>query len=323
MANKSYRAASESAAVIPQSWLGVLKLSGSDRVEWLQAMISNDVEKLVAGKGCYAAHLNAQGKLVAQMNVLLDTDSILVITECASAARLAEVFDKLIIMEDVVVEDLSSSMESLVVMGPQAKEILESWLGEPLHLDDEFQHRRIAGYHVVRIDAGFEVWMRSEILSDAMNALGRNGAVAMDQPTWNVLRVESGHPLYGVDIDETTTLPEIGERGIRYDKGCYIGQEVVAKIKYLGHVNRRLMGFICEGETLPLQHAVIRSGGKDVGYITSSVVSPRMGKIISMGFVNRVAAVAGTPVEVVSGDATIVATVSELPFIPSSTRASD
>src|SRR5207248_2164550 len=107
-------------------------------------------------------------------------------------------------------------------------------------------------------------------------------------------RVEAGLPLYGIDIDDTTVLPELGERGIRYDKGCYIGQEVVAKIKYLGHVNRRFMGFVCDGSIPPPSGSAVRSSGKQVGYITSSVISPAVGKPIALGFVNRVAATAGT-----------------------------
>lgn len=314
---ESYNAAVDTAAFLPQDWIGVLKLTGPDRIDWLQGMISNDVEKLVPGQGCYAAHLNAQGKLIAQIVVLIESDAILLITERASASRLAEVFDKLIIMEDVRVENLSAAFVSLLVLGPKGQSVLEAWFGEPLQLNEEFQHREISGYAVVRTGCGYEVWMPSELLAEATGALKQRGAVAIDASTWNVLRVEAGLPLYAVDIDETTTLPEIGERGIRYDKGCYIGQEVVAKIKYLGHVNRRLMGLVCDGETPPQPQSMIQSGGKDVGYITSSVKSPRVGKPIALGFVSRAAAVAGNRVDVV-GEFRVSAVVSELPFIPAS-----
>jgi folate-binding protein YgfZ len=130
-------------------------------------------------------------------------------------------------------------------------------------------------------------------------------------------------PIYGTDIDDSTTLPELGEKGIRYDKGCYIGQEVVARIKYIGHVNRRFMGFVCDGESVPAPGSVVRSGGKDAGYITSGVVSPKLGKAIALGFVSRLAAVSGTPVELVSGELKRTASVSELPFIPSATWSED
>jgi aminomethyltransferase len=97
----------------------------------------------------------------------------------------------------------------------------------------------------------------------------------------------------------------------------------VARIKYIGHVNRRFMGFISDGETVPQRGSVVRSGGKDVGYITTSVVSPQMEKAIALGFVNRVAAVSGTPVELVSGETRVASKVSELPFIPSATWSAD
>ena len=123
-------------------------------------------------------------------------------------------------------------------------------------------------------------------------------------------------PVYGIDIDETTTLPELGERGISYDKGCYIGQEVVAKIKYLGHVNRRFVGFTCGGGNPPESRSIVRVSGKDVGYVTTGVVSPGLGKPIALGFVNRAASVPGTPVELITKEGTVSAEVTALPFLP-------
>jgi folate-binding protein YgfZ len=125
-----------------------------------------------------------------------------------------------------------------------------------------------------------------------------------------------GLPVYGIDIDETTTLPELGPRGISYDKGCYIGQEVVAKIKYIGHVNRRFVGFLCEGSIPPELRAAVQWNGKEAGYVTTAVFSPGLGKPIALGFVNRAAAEPGTVVELLGKGHSIRATTASLPLLP-------
>jgi folate-binding Fe-S cluster repair protein YgfZ len=111
-------------------------------------------------------------------------------------------------------------------------------------------------------------------------------------------------------------MPELGERGIHYEKGCYIGQEVVARVKYIGHVNRRFVGMVAEIPELPEIRSTVLKEGKDVGYVTTSLLSPGIGKPIALGFVNRLAAAAGTNIELVGQHTTVPATVVNLPFVP-------
>jgi len=287
-------------------------------------MVTNDVEKLLPGQGAYAAHLNAQGKMVAQMTILADADVLWLALETSNVRKLSEVLDRMIVMEDVQSEDHSSSFESIAVIGPAAGSVLESWLGEPLRLNHAYDHREfVKCSRIVRDDLGYTVWADVSKVNAILDGLVAAGAIPIEETTWNIVRTEAGLPIYGVDIDDTTTLPELGEKGIRYDKGCYIGQEVVARIKYIGHVNRRFMGFITNADQLPARGSAVQVGGKDVGYITTSVLSPHLEKAIALGFVNRVAAVSGTSVELVSGESRIASTVSELPFIPSATWSAD
>jgi folate-binding protein YgfZ len=323
--SKFYQAAHHEAAVLKQPWnRGILRLSGPERISWLQGMVTNDVEKLRPGQGAYAAHLNAQGKLVAQMKTLVDSDVVWLATEASNVKKLGEVLDRMIVMEDVQCEDHSGDFELIAVIGPKSGLILESWLGEPLNLGAEYDHRAHSKCRrIVRDELGYTIWADAAKADAVLEELIAAGATPIDEATWNVIRTEAGLPIYGTDIDDSTTLPELGEKGVRYDKGCYIGQEVVARIKYIGHVNRRFMGFVCEGEDVPVPGSVVRSGGKDAGYITSGVVSPKRGKAIALGFVNRLAAVSGTPVELISGEIKLAATVSELPFIPSATWSAD
>jgi len=287
-------------------------------------MVTNDVEKLRPGQGAYAAHLNAQGKIIAHMRILVDADVVWLMTETPNVKKLGEVLERMIVMEDAQSEDHSANFESIAVIGPGSGSVLESWLGEPLNLSKEYDHRKfLKCERIVRDELGYTVWADASNSVAVLGGITAAGATAIDEAAWNVIRTEAGLPIFGIDIDDTTTLPELGEKGIRYDKGCYIGQEVVARIKYIGHVNRRFMGFVCDGEKLPERGSVVRSNNKDVGYVTSSVVSPTVGRAIALGFVNRVAAVSGTPVDLVSGESRVESTVSELPFIPSATWSAD
>ena len=317
MFREYYKAAREDAALVEKDWYGIVRLTASERVPWLQGMVTNDVQKLTSGQGCYAAHLTPQGKMVAHMLILADEDCLWLVLERAVIPRLVAAFDKLLIMEDVQVIDESSGSEPITILGiigPKAKTVLESWLEEPLNLDGLYSHRRIGEQRIVVTNLGYDVWVRSAVADKALRALGHSGATAIDHGTWDVLRTELGWPIFGVDIDETTTMPELGEHGINYDKGCYVGQEVVAKVKYIGHVNRRFVGLIIDGEVLPEMRSPIRKGDKEVGYITTSLFSPRLNKPIALGFVARAAYAPGTLVEIITQGRTIGAIISELPF---------
>jgi folate-binding protein YgfZ len=314
MLQEHYKAARQAAAIVEKDWIGALLFRGTERASWLQGMVSNDVLKLAVGQGCYAANLNAQGKLVAPMTILMDEESIWAGVERTCIEKLASAFDRLIIMEDVQLQNVSNEYEVLGVVGPAAGNVLESWLGEPLHLNSLYDHRQFPECRVVRGELGYDVWIRREISDKALRAIAGSGAVAIARGVWDVLRTEVGLPVYGVDIDETTTLPELGEQGISYDKGCYIGQEVVARIKYIGHVNRRFVGFVCESQDLPEIQAKVLLNNKDVGYVTTSLVSPGIGKPIALGFVSRAAAAPGTAVEIAGAERTVSARVSSLPF---------
>lgn len=307
-------AARNHAAVYRQDWMGLLKLTGPERQTWLQGMVSNEVEKLAPGQGCYAAHLNAQGKVVAQMIVLVEEEETWLLLEKAATQKLAAVFDKLIIMEDVQVRDASEEYTFLGLTGPATHSVLQRWTGQAFEQTPLYNHRALGSGRICFTDLGCDVVVPRETGEEAFRSLVGAGAVEIDRETWNILRTEAGLPLYGIDIDETTTLPELGQRGISYDKGCYIGQEVVARIKYIGHVNRRFVGFVCAGSDIPEVRASVQVQGKDVGYITTAVFSPRLGKAICLGFVYRAAAEPETSVTLMSGERAIHASVASLPF---------
>jgi folate-binding protein YgfZ len=310
MLTESYKSATERAAIAEQDWCGIVQLTGSERVSWLQGMVTNDVQKLAPGSGCYAAHLTPQGKIVAHMHILADEDVLWLSLERAAIPKLIQAFDKLLIMEDVQMADVSDEYSILGLIGPQSPALLNSWAGQALDLSTRYSHRKLDNCRIVSSDLGYDIWVPRAQTDAIVRSLTQAGATAIDRGTWDVLRTEAGVPIYGVDIDETTTMPEIGEAGISYDKGCYIGQEVVAKVKYIGHVNRRFVGLVFSEKALPEIKSVIRKGGRDVGYVTTALFSPRLNRPIALGFVNRAACAPGSEVEVGAQMATVV----EVPF---------
>lgn len=316
MITAHYNAAKSDAAVFRQDWMGLLKLTGQERQFWLQGMVTNEVEKLATGQGCYAAHLTAQGKLVAPMIVLVTSEEVWLLVERSAIEKLATAFDKLIIMEDVQVYDASEECELIGVIGPQSGAVLAAWAGGTIPKAPLYSHQLLPQGRVLVSDMGYDVIVRREESTEAIAGIVSAGAIQIGKDTWNVLRTEAGLPLYGVDIDETTTLPELGQRGISYDKGCYIGQEVVARIKYIGHVNRRFVGFVCEGSGTPEVPSVVRAQGREAGIMTTAVFSPELGKAIALGFVNRVAAETGTAVDLAGTASVTAAVVASLPLLP-------
>src|SRR5438094_783304 len=314
MISEYYQAATQSAALAEKDWFGIVKLSGPDRVTWLQGMVTNDVQKLKPGAGCYAAHLTPQGKIVAQMHILAEDDALWLSLERASIPHLLSAFDKLLIMEDVQVMDASNDYSVLAVIGPKAPAVIESWTGEPLNLTDKYAHRNFEDCRVFVSDLGYEVWVPRGKADKVLRFLANSGATAIDHGTWDVLRTEAGIPVYGVDIDETTMMPEIGEAGISYEKGCYIGQEVVAKVKHIVHVNRRFVGLTLSAGELPKLKSPIRKPGRAVGSLTTTLLSPGLNKPIALGFVTRTAYGSGSEVEVVSNEKTLPAVIVDLPF---------
>jgi len=312
MLTEYYKAATEAAAIAELDSFGIVKLTGNDRVAWLQGMITNDVEKMPAGGGCYAGHLTPQGKLVAHMHVLKDEDALWLSLERAAIPKLMAAFDKLLIMEDVQMADVSNDYSILGVLGPKAGEALQSWVGGSMQLDGLYSHRKFDDSRIAMSELGFNIWVPRPQADSILRFLAEHGVTAIDHGTWDVLRTEAGIPVYGVDIDETTTMPELGAHGISYEKGCYIGQEVVAKVKYIGHVNRRFAGLMLSGNQLPEVKTPIRKGGREVGYITTALFSPGLNKPIALGFVSRSAYASGSEVEVGTETATIV----DLPFSP-------
>lgn len=301
----------ESPAVLYERHLAWISVGGPDRVGWLQGMVSNDVGRLGAGQGCLAAHLSPQGRIVALMCVLADEDRLWILSDYRADLSLVERLDRLLIMEDAVLSDESAAVRTWTLAGEGAGELLRSTLG--VVPEATYDHGVARGVRVLKTPLGFDLVVPRSDSPGLERRLTEAGAVRGDSQAWARLTIEQGIPRWGVDVDEAVTLPEIGEDAIDYEKGCYVGQEVVARIRYIGHVNRTLRGLRVDGERVPEPGPILKDG-REAGRLTSAVRSARFDGVIGLGFLKRGSDAPGTEVEIPQEGGPQKAVVVELPF---------
>jgi folate-binding protein YgfZ len=323
-----YRALRERAAtgaVAPRAAIGV---GGSDRASFLHGLLTNDVQALTPGSGCYAAWLTPQGRMITDLYVLESGDMILLDVPAGLVSATLQRLDQCLFSEDVQLTDLSATLASVWIHGPSAPAVLErvlrgalglaSWLG--------YQHARMqlddTSALVARIDQlgvpGFCLYLEKGREGDLRGALDAAGVVAADREALEAARVEAGYPVFGIDMTEETIPLEAGieSRAISFTKGCYVGQEVIVRVLHRGHgrVARKLVGLRVDGDP-PARGAGIFTGHRAVGAVTSAAWSPRLGSI-AMGYVRRDFTAPGTRVEVDAAGRRVGATVSDRPIAP-------
>jgi tRNA-modifying protein YgfZ len=302
IADSGYRALTEAAGLVDRSERGKLALSGSEAKDFLQGQVSNDIEGLEPGQGCYAAFLTHKGKMLGDLRVLDLGDELLLDTERVALQELFNMIRRYKLGRDVELHKRTLEWGLLSLIGPQA---------ETFGLEAEHDNRRaeIAGQPVVlvRTDVGADVFVPAEGV-DAVRA--ELGVPEVDEATAEVVRVESGRPRYGIDLDDGVIPQEAGlnERAVSFTKGCYVGQETVARLHYRGKPNRHLRGLRLSAPASPGDE--LRLGEKVVGRLGSVVVSPARGPI-ALALVRREAAPGDT---VAVGDGTVTADVVDLPF---------
>jgi folate-binding protein YgfZ len=311
------------AGLMDRSTLGKVTVTGRDRVAFLQGMLSNDVKALQPGHGCPAAFLDAVGKVVSLLTVYVLEDRILLELPAASTEKFLLAIDKFLISEKAYFEAADDAYAILSVQGPKSGETLARVAGDKVDLEI-YAHAEvlIAGVPVRvarRSDAataGFHCWTAAEHAPVLTKALRDAGAVAVGAAAAEVLRVEAGIPVYGQDVDEGVILPETRLDAFwSYTKGCYIGQETVARVKYRGHINRGFSGLVLEGDRVPSPGDPIVAVDREVGRVTSAVLSLALGKPVALGYVRREHFEPGSALSVRIGDTLVSARVAELPFV--------
>jgi tRNA-modifying protein YgfZ len=307
-----YRALTESCGLLDRSDRGKLALTGSEAKSFLAGQVTNDVEGLRDGTGCYAAFLTHKGKMLGDLRVLAVDEpepELLLDTERATLQALFDMVRRFKIGYDVELHKRTLQRGLLSLVGPRARAVA----GAADLPDDEHAHRpaEIAGRPVrlVATDTGVDVICDAEDTDAVRAALVAAGATPVSEEAAEILRVERGRPRYGLDLDDTTIPQEAGlnERAVSFTKGCYVGQETVARLFYRGKPNRHLRGLRLSGPAP--SGAELRLGERVVGRLGTSVVSPVYGPI-ALAIVRREAAV-GDMLDVDGGAS---AEVAELPF---------
>jgi aminomethyltransferase len=322
-----YRAVRQGVGLCDLSYRGLVRVTGSERQRFLHAMVSNDTASLRPGEGRYATFLTHKGKLVADFVVYAETEAYLLDMEPQAVHPFIDAIERFVISEDVTFHDESAAWGLLSLQGPQAAPLLALALEQHPPELAPYAHTLCAlGGRDVRLicrshtgELGYQLLAPLESLPALWAALWPHheacDGAAVGLAALEVLRIEAGIPLYGHDMtDETIPVEANLVEAISYTKGCYIGQEVVARLESRGHVNRKLVGLLLKGTALPAPGAAIVAADREVGWITSATYSPARQQNIALGYLRREVWAPGTAVEIPSPGATIGATVVPLPF---------
>jgi folate-binding protein YgfZ len=335
---EGYKALRGAAGLVDRSDRGRLRLTGQDRRDYLQGLLTNDITALSAGTGCYACLLTAQGRMISDMYAIETGDAVVLDLEREMTTKVFAHLEEFVFTEDVQVLDETASLAQLGVFGPRAAEVVSRVLArggggadltsdalDALHvLENRVVRWNDRSLIVVRRDEvgvpGFDVLVDRTLAAEVAQAVRDAGAVEVNAETVDVVRVESGVPVFLKDMTDDTIPLEAGIEGraISLTKGCYVGQEIIIRVLHRGggRVARRLVGLTFDpGAAVPVAGDHVRSGDREIGRITSAVQSAALQCPIALGYVHRDFVGEGTAVVVVSGSSTAPAVVTVLPFV--------
>jgi folate-binding protein YgfZ len=329
---EGYEALRTTAALVDRSDRGRLRLTGQDRRDYLQGLLSNDIAALSPGTGCYASLLTAQGRMISDMYVIETGDAVLLDLERDVSSKVFAHLDQFIFTEDVQVVDETASLAQLGVFGPSAAEVVSTALAldgsDALNALPVLGNRRVQWNDltliVVRRDdvggLGFDLLIDRSGVDELSRAIRDAGAVVIDAETLEVARVEAGRPVFHKDMTEETIPLEAGieDRAISLTKGCYVGQEIIIRVLHRGggRVAKRLVGLTFDPDSaVPAPGSAVRSSeAREIGRVTSAVWSPALQRVIALGYVHRDFVEPGTRVGV-AGETELAAVVTRLPFV--------
>jgi len=335
-----HSALATSVGVIDLSFRGRICLTGNDRVRLLHGQVTNDVKGLPTGSGCYAALVTAKGRIEADLNIYALANELLLDFEPGLTQRIQSRMNHYIVADDVQVVDVAPHYGLLSLQGPRAAEVLraDQWFdrlpefsfgvlskSDPAFGDLYLVHRTRCGWpKAPGAPVGFDLFVPAESMSRVFDKLVVAAKVCGGRAVgWAALeqrRIEAGVPRFGMDLDETNLAPEGGDafvsHAIHYAKGCYIGQEIIARIRTYGQVSRAFRGlrFTDKFRDLPPRGTKLQKEGKDVGVLTSSLWSPRHQAVLALGLVRRECHELGTELMVDTGEKGRSVRIVELPF---------
>jgi folate-binding protein YgfZ len=323
--NSSGYAALRNGAAIVDRPDARLIVRGADRRAYLQGILTNDIAALVPGTGCYAAMLTAQGRMIADMRVVELGDAILLDVPRAIGTAVKDHLERFVFSEDVQIDDATGARAELGLYGPRAIDVLAGAGvdGDVPAALYSMTRARLAGHDVLIVASdeigirGFDIVVDSAGAAEVRAALTAAGAVAASDGEADAVRIESGRPRFGADMDADTIPLEAGieDRAISRSKGCYVGQEVIVRVLDRGHgrVARRLVGLTFDASApVPAPGAAIHAGDREIGRVTSAIWSPSLMRPVALGYVHRDFVEVGMHVLADGAEAV----VSALPLVP-------
>lgn len=313
------------AGLIDLSIRGRVEVSGTEAVQFLNGLITNDVKTLKEGAWMPAAFPNVQGRLIASTRVLrLAGDRFLFDTESATHEQILKTLGRFTLAGDFRVTDLTNELALISLQGASASQTLSATLGSAAQVErgrvirmgwKEQPLYLIRATHTA--EDGFDLFVSATEATSLWDALNANGAEAVGFDALDILRVEAGQPRYGIDMDETNVVLEaVPDDAVSFTKGCYIGQEIIARIHWRGHVAKKLAGLVVDEPVDAKGMDKVRTlEGKEIGRLTSTIFSPRLDRVVALGYLKYDYLAPGTKVRVLSGEAELAAHVVELPFV--------
>jgi folate-binding protein YgfZ len=330
----------ETAAVLDLSFRSRICLTGADRARFLHGQATNDIQRLRTSDGCYAAVTSAKGKMESDLNIYALQDELLLDFEPGLTAKISQRLEKYIVADDVQVVDVAPHYGLLSVQGPKSAAVVEALqiftelpakpfqsvkisdvtLGE-IYLMNQPRLHPDGAHRMTRPTTGFDLFVPTNSLgavADKLIAAAQSvGGRACGWDAFEMARIEAGIPRFGADMDESNIPLECGieARAVSYNKGCYIGQEVINRIHSIGHVNKELRSLRLADslKQLPMKGDKLFHENKEVGYVTSAVKSAALKANLALGYVRREANAPGTELVLRGVDET-KALIIELPF---------
>ncbi len=283
-----YEALRNRAAWLDLSARGKIKLTGDDRARLLHAMTTNHIQQLTPGTGCYAFFLNDKGRVLADANILCRPDYFLLDVEPETRQPLYQHLDRFIIADDVTIEDATDAVATIAVEGPQAAALLER-AGAPIP-DAEYSSIDWNGSVIARLNStgspGFFIFVPVSEKAALISRLEAAGAEPADAEAARVVRLEHGKPRYSEDISERFLAQEANQpHALHFSKGCYLGQEIVERVRSRGQIHRVLMPLVLDTNEPPAPGAKLEIDTASVAEITSAAYSPALGKVVALAYV--------------------------------------
>ena len=314
------------AGLLDLSGRGRVLLSGTEVVTFLNGLITNDMKTLAVNSWMPAAFPNVQGRLLASVRVIHRDDGFLIDTESATRETVLKLLERFTLAGDFRVTDVTDATVMLSVQGQKAAAVLNAVLGDEAAQVERHSVATARFGDGERVDIirtthtgedGFDLLIDSDGAGKLRSSLTDAGAESVDPEALETLRVEAGIARYGIDMDETNVVTETNlDDAVSFSKGCYLGQEIIARIKYRGHVAKKLSGIIAEGAlTLEIGAKILSVDEKEIGRVTSFTFSPQLARTIAMAYLKYDYLAPGTAVKIRSSQADYPAVVADLPFI--------